>query len=258
MKINNSNKRFIPLILFIIGVLSIVYSFIAALYKVAFSRFFILPGMVFIILSLIRLYTKPIKSPLIKFGIKIFYILITLGIASFLSIETLIIHSSLKKDITKPDYIVILGAGLWGETPSLTLVQRLDTSLELLKLHSNVKVIVSGGQGPGETITEAEAMKKYLLNNGIEESRIIMENKSTNTLENLYNTREVIRKIDNRDKINITIITSDFHMFRSKFIANRVGFIAYGYPSPILKYLIPAYHIREYFAVVKSFIFDTP
>lgn len=253
-----NNKRIIPTILLIIGTLSIIYSFIAKLYRVAFSGFFTILGIAIILFSLIKLFAKPVKSPFLRLSIKIFNITIVLGIVSFLCIEALIVHSSLKKDLIKPDYIVVLGAGLWGETPSLTLVQRLQTSLSLINLHPDVRVIVSGGQGPGETITEAEAMKKFLLNNGVKAPQIIMEDKSTNTLENLNNTNKIIKEIDNRNKINITIITSDFHMFRSKFIANRVGFNAYGYPAPILKYLIPAYHIREFFAVIKSFIFDIP
>lgn len=251
-----NNRKLIALILLITGILSVVYSFIATLYRVSFSGFFMFIGIALISFSLLKLLMKPVKSPLIKLLIRIFNILIILGICIFIIIEGLIINSSVRKDITKPDYIVILGAGLWGDTPSLTLIQRLETSLDLIKLHPDVKVIVSGGQGPGETITEAEAMKRFLVSKGVDRTRIILEDKSTNTLENLYNTRQTIKRIDNRDKINISIITSNFHMFRSKFLANRVGFNAYGYPSPTLIYLVPAYHTREVLAVIKSFIFD--
>lgn len=252
-----NSKKLIGLTLLITGIISVIYSFIATLYRVSFSEFFLIIGIVLISLSLLKLYLKPINSPYFKLGIKIFNILVILGIVFFLIIESFIVFSSLKKDVTKPDYIVVLGAGLWGDTPSLTLTQRLETSLDIINMYPDVKIIVSGGQGPGETITEAEAMKKFLVSKGIDRARIIMEDKSTNTLENLLNTREVIRKFDNRDKLKITIVTSNFHMFRSKFLAERVGFKAYGYPAPILKYLIPAYHIREFLAVIKSFVFDT-
>jgi uncharacterized SAM-binding protein YcdF (DUF218 family) len=251
-----NSKKIIALTLLLLGLISIIYSFIASLYRVSFSGFFMLIGVTLIAFSLLKLFAKPVKSQVIKTLVKIFNILVILGLVFFFFIESLVIYSSLKKDITKPDYIVILGAGLWGETPSLTLIQRLDTSLSLIKLHPDVKIVVSGGKGPGETITEAEAMKKFLIGKDIDSNRIIMEDKSTNTLENLSNTHRVIKKIDSRKKITITIVTSDFHMFRSKFLANRVGFEAYGYPAPLLKYLVPAYHVREFFAVIKSYIFD--
>jgi uncharacterized SAM-binding protein YcdF (DUF218 family) len=128
--------------------------------------------------------------------------------------------------------------------------------MEFLEKYPNTKVIVSGGQGPGEDITEAEAMKRYLISNGISENQIIKEEKSTSTEENLIYSREVIKKLDSRDDMKITLITTNFHMFRSKFLANRFGLDVYSAPSDLHPLLIPNYYVREYLAVINSYLFN--
>lgn len=186
-----------------------------------------------------------------------FIFLILLSIISFLIIEAFIIINSHGNDTDKVDYVVVLGAGLYGETPSPTLHYRLNTALEYIRQYPDVKVVVSGGQGPDELITEAEAMKRFLLKHGVREEQIIKEDKSTNTMENLAFTRKVIN--DPKEKLKILIVTSEFHMFRSKMLARRSGFIPYGKcaPSPAYhKSLKLYYFLREYFAVIKSLIFD--
>lgn len=157
----------------------------------------------------------------------------------------------------KTDYLVILGAGLNGDKLSLSLLKRMEKSVEYLKLNPDSTVVVSGGQGPNETISEAEAMKRYLVSNGIKEEQIIKEDKSTNTMENLKFTKKKLDEVNKKEgNYEITIVTSGFHMFRSKILAARNGFKAHGYPSSTYAVLIPNFYIREYFAVIKSFIFD--
>ena len=130
--------------------------------------------------------------------------------------------------------------------------------MELLELlPEETRIIVSGGQGPGETITEAEAMKRYLVQHGISEDRIIKEDKSTNTKENLIFTRRLIREIDSKENIKITIVTSNFHMFRSRTLAKEVGFDeVQSWSAPIHPLLIPTYYVREYLAIVKGLILN--
>ncbi|MDD4569120.1 MAG: YdcF family protein [Tepidanaerobacteraceae bacterium] len=188
-----------------------------------------------------------------------FFILIFVLLISFLVIESLIIINSFTNDDLPVDYVIVLGAGLYGDVPSPSLKYRLQKALEYAKKYPQIPIVVSGGQGPDEWVTEAEAMKRFFLQNGIEEERIIKEDGSTNTRENLLFAREVIKYEGELKKLKVMIITSEYHMFRAKFLARRSGFIPYGKcaPTPAYpKYLKPLYYLREYFAVVKSFFFD--
>lgn len=104
-------------------------------------------------------------------------------------------------------YAVILGAGLNGDQISERLKIRLDTALLYLK-ENHIPIIVSGGQGEDELISEAEAMKRYLIDNGIESDRILLEDKSTSTYENLLFSKNTM-KLENP---KIALVTSDYHM----------------------------------------------
>jgi uncharacterized SAM-binding protein YcdF (DUF218 family) len=106
---------------------------------------------------------------------------------SFLFTKSLVISEFVTDDSQTHDvdYIVVLGAGLRGSKPSITLKQRLDASLNYISSHKDIPIIVSGGQGPGDDISEAEAMKDYLTSNGGSKERIVLESKSTSTEENL-------------------------------------------------------------------------
>jgi len=225
--------------------------------RVTFAEFYLGLGILLIALGLLNRLNNG-KYTLIKPG-KIKTVIKTcffIGLASFVIIEALIIQSAISKHREKTDYLVILGAGLRGEVPSMALYQRLYASLEYVKLNPNVKVVVSGGRGPGETITEAEAMKRFLINHGVAKDQVIKEEKSTNTLENMKFTTEILKGLDKSKTIEVTIVTNNFHMFRAKFLAQRQGLKAYGYPSPLHPMLVPTYFVREYLAVINSYIFD--
>ncbi|MFY9174213.1 MAG: YdcF family protein [Peptococcia bacterium] len=178
------------------------------------------------------------------------------ALISFITIETLIINSAHSEEEEKIEYVVILGAGLRGEELSLTLYNRLKTGIMYLNQNKQSKVIVTGGQGPGEDITEAEGMRRFLIARGIDENRIIIEDKSTSTFENLLYTKRIFEEQFSYSDKKIMIVTCDFHIFRAKFLASRLGFEPYGLPSPSVSYLRPYYYLREYFAVIKSFLFD--
>ena len=187
---------------------------------------------------------------------KLFYIVVSILFVSFIFIQGLILQSSAASEIPDADYLLILGAALFGDTPSLELRERLDTSLEYINKNNDIKVIVSGGQGPNENITEAEAMKRYLTNHGVDEKRIIKEDESTSTLENIRFSKEIIQSMDKKTDLKLVIVSNDFHLFRAKLIAKRHGFTAYGLPARTPLWIIPSLYVREYFAVIKSVIFD--
>jgi len=99
-------------------------------------------------------------------------------------------------------------------------------------------------------------MKIYLTDHGIYEGRLIKEDKSKSTMENLKFTKNIIAKLDDKENMKLMIVTSDSHMFRAKFLAKRNGFKALGMPANTMLALKPTYYIREYFGVIKSFLLD--
>lgn len=187
---------------------------------------------------------------------KIIKALIILFIISFILIEGLIIVNGNTKSTSEVDYMIILGARLYGEVPSPALSERLKVAEVYLKDNPDIKVIVSGGQGPDEYISEALAMERYLINRGIDKSRIILEDTSKSTYENISNSLGIIKQVDGVENPRVILVTNRFHVFRSKLLANRLGAKAYGLPAEVPPSILVPQYIREYFAVIKSFIFD--
>lgn len=242
-----------------IGILILIYTIaINIIYgKISFSEVFYGIGILFIIFHFIKIRLK--KNKIAKKINSIIKYLNLLALAAFIIIEAIIIIFP-KNDASYSDYVIVLGAGLKGEGITLTLRNRLDKTIEYLeKQEKECKIIVSGGQGKGEDISEAEAMKKYLIEKGVEEELIIMENKSTNTLENLAFSKNIIEKIEenNIENCKATLITTDFHAFRSNMLAKHLEYnnISF-YTSKTEILLLPIQYFREALAVIKSYIID--
>ena len=109
-----------------------------------------------------------------------------LGFSLFTVLETMVVRGSFADESDAPvSAVIVLGAGVNGETPSLTLRTRIDAAAAYLEEHPDVPVVLSGGQGPGEAITEAECMRRALVRRGVDESRLYPEERSTSTQENL-------------------------------------------------------------------------
>lgn len=157
------------------------------------------------------------------------------------------------------DAILVLGAGVNGETPSLTLRTRINAAADYMAKHPGVPVVLSGGQGPGEHITEAECMRRELWTNSEEwNGRCLLEDASTSTAENFAFSKEVLKEhgIDT-DTAVIGVVTNDFHMFRARLIAEREGLTVVGVPAELPWWWLTAnYYVREAFALVKTLIFD--
>lgn len=149
--------------------------------------------------------------------------------------------------------VVVLGCQINGETPSLMLKRRLDAAYDYLSENSDVKVIVSGGQGSDEVTSEADVMRKYLLQRGIEDSRIFMEDKSTSTEENLRFSKEIIDKEGLCGEI--TIVTDGFHQLRADILAKKQGIEARNISASTEKWLLPTYWIREIYGVAYYLVF---
>lgn len=156
------------------------------------------------------------------------------------------------------DAIIVLGAAVHGKTPSLTLKRRLDTAAKYLKQNSNpdAVIIVSGGQGNGEDITEAEAMANYLIqNHSIPPTRIIKEDKATSTYENFAFSKEILTEKFGENHTTV-FVTNEYHIFRANLCAKRAGIknTTHLHSNTTLSYLVSGV-LRECFAVIKYIIF---
>ena len=175
---------------------------------------------------------------------------IALGLAVFGVIEAPIVRDARTTTPEDVDYLVVLGAGLHGDTPSLSLTDRLTAAYGWLSAHPDCVAVVSGGQGPGETMTEGEAMAVWLEAKGIDPSRIIVEDRATSTWENLEYSFALIRERGGEPGGNTAIVTSEYHLYRARAMAEKLGVECSGvagktsWPTLALNYFI-----REGFAV---------
>lgn len=249
-------RIFLSILLIFLGIMSISYYFglVAIGGIIAFSEFWILLGIVLFFTATICLSYERIKFKLSR---KIKVILMSLFatfIIFFLLVEGIILYYGYQKNLNKPDYIMVLGAGLRYDQISTSLQLRLDSALVLANKLKDVPIIVSGGQGSDEAMSEAKAMKDFLIENNVSENRIIMEDKSTNTYENFKFTKDKLKELYNIENSKITIITNNFHMYRSQLIAKKQGFNVYCYSASSHPYLSLNFHVREFLAVVKIWI----
>ncbi len=149
--------------------------------------------------------------------------------------------------------VVILGCKVRGEAPSRMLVDRAKKAIEYLNENPASVCIASGGQGDGEDISEAEALRRYLVANGIEEDRIYLEDKSTSTYENITFTASIIK--ENNLSANIVVASDNFHQLRASIFAERNGLKASPIGTNTWIFLLPGYWAREALGIVKALVF---
>ncbi|MGL5822772.1 MAG: YdcF family protein [Sarcina sp.] len=166
---------------------------------------------------------KPKKR--IRIFARIYQVLVVIFIALFIVIESVIWTQiiNVKKNNnalpnTSVNYIIVLGGGIHGTEPGEILKGRLNVALAYLNEHKNTKVICSGGQNYDEIVPESVAMSDYLMQNGISENRILQDNKSKSTIENLEYSKAILEK-ENAAKDPIFVVTSSFNILRAQMIA---------------------------------------
>lgn len=183
---------------------------------------------------------------------RIFLVGFCIGMIIFIAVEGCIVSGFAQKGKSGADYVIVLGAQMKQNGPSKALQYRLDEAIKYLEENPNAKVIVSGGQGPDEHISEAQGMYEYLVSKGIEAQRIIKEDKSRNTTQNLRFSAEFLDK----ENDSVAVISNNFHVFRAVKIAQKAGYkdvcavAAKG--EPFLQW---NNMMREFFGVTKDFLF---
>lgn len=182
---------------------------------------------------------------------RLFAVGIVLGILCFLFVEGMVLSSFSSNGTPDLDYIVVLGAQVRKNGPALTLKYRLDTAYEYLTENPDTICIVSGGQGYNEPWSEAKGMKDYLLSKGIDEKRILMEDQSTNTTQNIVYSSAFM----DIEKDTIGIITNNFHMFRGLQLAKNQNYAnVCGIAAPSRAFYLPNNMLREFCGIVKDVI----
>lgn len=148
------------------------------------------------------------------------------------------------------DYVVVFGAGINGTEPSVILRERMEAALAYLQENPETVCVVSGGQGAGEEITEAQCMFDYLTARGIAGERVWMEDKSTSTEENISFSLELIRSRTESAPERIGLVSSEFHLFRASLMAEDLGIEAELIPAKTrIGTLRMNYYLREIPAV---------
>lgn len=174
------------------------------------------------------------------------------GFCLFAVLETMVVRGSLADQADAPvSAVIVLGAGVNGETPSLSLSARIDAAEEYIRTHPGVPVVLSGGQGAGEDITEAECMRRELTRRGVAESYLHLEERSTNTRENMLYSRELLESLGVDTAQRVAIVTSDYHLCRARLLwgGPSAAVPAHLSGAPYLWCLTVNYYIREAFGL---------
>ncbi len=183
------------------------------------------------------------------------YTVLVLLCAEMLLVGFIAAYGQLDTATYNEDAVIILGAGVHGDKVSLPLKMRLDAAVKYHKKNPDALLVVTGGQGFQETVTEASAMEKYLLSRGVAADRIIKEEKATSTNENMRFSKAILDKRCGAD-YEIVVVTNNFHIYRGAAIAREEGFENVAHLHAGLQWynLAPCY-LRESLAVLKLWVF---
>lgn len=177
--------------------------------------------------------------------------LFCMGCLLFAVVEGCIVSGFAAKGPERLDYIIVLGAQMKTHGPSRVLKMRLDKAYDYLVKNPDTIVIVSGGQGSDEPVSEAQGMYDYLVGKGIEERRILREDKSRNTSQNINYSGALLDK----EKDTVGIVTNNFHIFRATHIAEKSGYCqVYGIAAPSELLMQGNNMLREFMGVMKDFL----
>lgn len=171
------------------------------------------------------------------------------GLLAVGALSALIVTTAAATSPAGLDCLVVLGAGLRPDgTPTETLRYRLDAAFDYLEENPETTCVVSGGQGFGESRTEADAMADYLVGRGLDAGRVTKEELSTTTAENIRNSAGLLAP-----GASVAVVTNDFHLYRALRIAHENGLPeAYGLAARTNPLYLPQATLRECFAVAKD------
>jgi len=183
-------------------------------------------------------------------------VLIAAGILYCLILSICMIHAANKKTQNPPQAIIVLGCKVNGTVPSLMLSRRIAAAYDVLQKNPELICVVSGGQGSNEAISEAECMKNELTKRGISEDRILTEEQSASTSENLRFSKAILENAGITG--DVYLATDSYHQFRAQLLAKNEGYSACYPVTPYTSwYLVPTYWVREWFGLTHAFFFGS-
>ena len=223
-----------PLPLFFCGILALL----------AFFLKFVVPGYSFsalvccCLIAIIAFYEvtrmlRPRYPQVMKILRRIFTVCLCIGLLVVGITECIIIHASFGSPKEQVEYMVVLGAKVRDDGPSVSLWDRIYAAAEYMEEHPNVTAIVSGGKGSDEPMTEAQAMYDELVALGIDPNRIWLEDKATSTWENINFTLDLIEEKAGERPTKLGVLSSEYHLFRASLFADACGVEEFvGVPAP--------------------------
>jgi len=170
----------------------------------------------------------------------------------FVTLGQIITHSHYTA--TDQSVVIVLGCQIRGSVPSSTLRARCNAAADYLKAHPKAVAIATGGQGADENLSEGQCIYNLLTESGIDGSRIYIEDKSTNTDENIANAKRIIDETGLAENGEVAVATSEYHEYRASLICKKNGLKASSVPSHSSKYAKPTFFTREVFGVWAQWI----
>lgn len=197
------------------------------------------------------------------------------GVVALAVLCVLVFLGAASSDKKNLDYVIVLGARVKEHTVSNSLKKRLDKAIEYAQENPDTMLVLSGGRGPGEDVSEAEVMRQYLEYNGVRPEQLLIEDRSVSTVENIAYSKVVIEEHRNRDKkelvpltrrttsvpyaiapdkpLEIGVLTSNFHIYRARLTAEKWGFDnVYGISADSDPVLFIHLCVRECASIVKD------
>lgn len=200
-------------------------------------------------------YLRTFPTPLTTGIFRLLCILLLFGSIAAAITAGFIVKAAHPSSLPACDYVVVLGAGVRGTVPSLSLQERIHAAYDYLTANPDAIAVLSGGQGPGEEITEADCMYRELTQMGIDSSRLLTETTSYSTMENLTNSLEILKEKTGSQPVKIAIVSSEYHLFRAKLFARELGLEAHGIPARTSWIALRFnYYLREIVAVWKFYV----
>lgn len=209
-------------------------------------------------LTFLLIYNTFIMNQLPDYLVYLFAILpfsLTYFSIAFLNFVTISLIYQLNHPKLKQDFIIVLGAGLLnGETVTPLLARRIDRALQFYQNQKQrtghpLKIILSGGQGPDEKVSEAFAMKQYALAQGITEEDLLLESLSTSTQTNMKFSKQLIDSFSIA-KPKVIFASNNYHIFRAAIFARQNQLIADGIGAKTALYYLPNAFLREFIAII--------